>query len=52
MDAKGYHIRLYPAPDVPGQWIAEIEELDLVTQGNDAAHALEMLADALRIVQS
>lgn len=38
---------LYPAPDLPGQWIAHGLETDVVTQGDSAGHALVMMADAL-----
>src|SRR5215831_17052442 len=37
----------FPAVDVPGQWVASCLELDVVTQGNDATHAVEMLQDAI-----
>lgn len=39
---------LYPAPDLPGQWIAHGLETDVVTQGDTAEHALAMMADALQ----
>lgn len=39
---------LYPAPDLPGQWIAHGLETDLVSQGDSAEHALAMMADALQ----
>lgn len=39
---------LYPAPDLPGQWIGHGLETDIVTQGDSAEHALAMMADALR----
>lgn len=39
---------LYPATDLPGQWIAHGLETDIVTQGDSAPHALAMMADALR----
>ena len=38
---------LYPAPDLPGQWIAHGLETDVVTQGDSAEHALAMMADAV-----
>ena len=44
------HTLIYQAPDVPGQWIAHCLEIDLVTQGNSAPHALEMIAEAIEIV--
>ena len=44
------HAVVFPAEDLPGQWIAHCLELDIVTQGNSEQHALEMLDDALRLV--
>ncbi|MFH0901641.1 MAG: hypothetical protein V2A73_13520 [Pseudomonadota bacterium] len=44
------HAVIYPAEDLPGQWIALCLELDIATQGNSAEHAIEMLDDALRVV--
>ena len=38
---------VYPAPDVPGQWIAHGLETDIVTQGDSVDHAIEMMADAV-----
>src|SRR5262249_2245872 len=35
------------AEDLPGQWIAHCLDLDVVTQGNDASHAIQMLAEAV-----
>ena len=32
------------------QWIAHCLELDLVTQGNTAEHAVEMIAEAIELV--
>jgi hypothetical protein len=43
---------LYPAPDAGGQWIAHGLETDVVTQGDSAAHALAMMADALQTISS
>lgn len=36
-----------PAPDVPGQWVVECQEIGLVTQGNSLSHALEMAREAV-----
>jgi predicted RNase H-like HicB family nuclease len=41
---------IYPAPDLKGQWIAHCHESDVVTQGNSAAHASEMLREALELM--
>ena len=38
---------VYPAIDLPGQWIAHGLETDVVTQGNSPEHALAMMGDAL-----
>lgn len=38
---------VYPAPDVPRQWIAHGLETDIVTQGDSVDHAIEMMADAV-----
>ena len=43
-------IALYPAPDLPGQWIGHCLELDVVSQGNSASHALEMVAEAIELL--
>jgi hypothetical protein len=42
-----FHVCAYPAPDVGGQWIGHCLELELVTQGNSAEHAIEMLQEAV-----
>jgi predicted RNase H-like HicB family nuclease len=44
------NLLIYPAPDLPGQWVAHCLETDLVSQGNDPAHALEMIAEAIELV--
>lgn len=44
------HVLLYPSKDLPGQWVAHCLEIDLVTQGNDQGHALEMIAEAIETV--
>lgn len=43
---------LYPAPGLPGQWIAHGLETDLVSQGDSAEHALAMMADALQTLMT
>jgi len=43
---------IYPAEDVPGQWIAHCLDFGVVTQGNDPVHAAYMLLDALTLVLS
>lgn len=46
--AHRLHAVIYPAEDLPGQWIAHCLELDVVTQGDSAEDAVAMLDDALR----
>jgi len=41
------HVVLWPADDVPGQWLAHCLELDVVSQGNSLSHALDMLKEAV-----
>lgn len=43
-------VSVHPCPDVPGQWIAHDFERDIVTQGNSKEHALEMLEEAVHMV--
>lgn len=35
------------AEDLPGQWVAHCLDLDVVTQGDGASHAIQMLAEAV-----
>lgn len=46
------HLVPYPAPDLPGQWIAHGPEAVVVTQEDPAQHALAMMAGALRTLTS
>jgi len=39
---------IYPAPDIKGQWIAHCLETDIVTQGDSADHAYEMIVEAVK----
>jgi predicted RNase H-like HicB family nuclease len=41
------HVVLWPAEDIPGQWLAHCLELDVVSQGNSLPHALEMVKEAV-----
>lgn len=43
------HAVIYPAPDVPGTWISHCLELDIMSLGNSAPHALDMLAEAIQL---
>ena len=38
---------VYPAPDMPGTWIAHGLETDIVTQGDSVDDAVAMMADAV-----
>lgn len=44
------HVLIAPAHDVPGQWLAHCLELDVVSQGNSAPHALDMIAEAIELL--
>jgi hypothetical protein len=54
MSGKTYHpwARVYPAPDLPGEWIAHCLDFDVVTQGRDPLHAMHMLLEAVCLVVS
>lgn len=41
---------IYPSLEVNGQWVAHCLPIDLVSQGNDPAHAIEMIAEAIEMV--
>ncbi len=45
-----FNVFVIPAPDLPGQWVAQCIELDLVTQGNTSEHATVMLVEAIGLV--
>ena len=45
-----FHILLYPAPDVPGDWIGHALELDVVAQGTSEQHAREMVLGAVQVL--
>ena len=40
-------VMIEPAHDVPGQWVAHCLSLDVVTQGNSAKHAFQMVVEAV-----
>ena len=42
--------RIFPAPDLPEQWIAYCLNLGVVSQGNDPMHAAEMVREACALV--
>lgn len=43
------HALIYPAKDLPGEWVSHCLDLDIVSQGRDAGHALEMLCEAITL---
>ena len=43
------HVVIYPAPDLPGQWLSHCLELDLISQGNTPVHTLDMMAEAIQL---
>lgn len=45
-------VLLYPAADVPGEWVAHVLDYDLVTQCRLPDHTVEMAEEALAIVLS
>jgi hypothetical protein len=45
-----FHILVYPAPDVEGDWVAHSLELDMIAQGTSQDHALQMLHEAFETV--
>lgn len=44
------NVLLYPAVDLPGQWISHCLEIDVISQGNSQEHAFEMMAEAIEII--
>jgi hypothetical protein len=36
-------------PDVPGAWLADCVPLNVVTQGDNLCHAIDMLCDAVKL---
>ena len=38
-----------PAEDVPGEWVAHCLDIDVVTQGRDAFHAMGLAAEAISL---
>lgn len=43
-------VLLRPAEDLAGAWVAHSLEFDVVSQGNSAEHAMEMVAEAVNMV--
>lgn len=50
VDKFNFSVLIHPARDVPGQWIAHVLELDVVTQGNSVAHVFDMVEEAAKMV--
>lgn len=42
-------IDIHPAEDLEGQWIADIQPVDIITQGNSMVHAIEAAAEAVQM---
>lgn len=42
-------IDVHPAEDIPGEWIADIQPVDIITQGRDMVHAIEAAAEAVQM---
>ena len=45
-----FHVLVYPAPDVEGQWIAHCLELDMIVQGDSDEHARTVLLDQFQVL--
>lgn len=43
-------VLIKPSVSLKGQWVAHCLELDVVSQGNSLAHALQMAAEAVSLV--
>lgn len=48
-DNRPITVKIYPCEDLPGQWGAEIPEMNIASQGNDRMHAIMMIAEAAKI---
>lgn len=45
-----YWVKLAPAPDVPGEWVAHCLDFDVVTQGRSLPHTMVMAREAVMLV--
>jgi hypothetical protein len=45
-----FHVLVYPAPDIAGQWIAHCLELDMIAQGDSSEDARAVLDDQFRVL--
>jgi len=43
-------VKISPAEDVPGQWLAHCLDFGVMTQGDSPQHALEMVIEAVTMV--
>ena len=42
-------INVHPAEDLDGQWVAEVQPVDIITQGNSMVQAIEAAAEAVQM---
>jgi hypothetical protein len=45
-----YWVKLAPAPDIAGEWVAHCLDFDVVTQGRSLPHAMMMAREAVMTV--
>lgn len=43
---REFSVLIRPAQDLPGQWVAQCLNWDLVSQGDSPSHAMRMIAEA------
>jgi predicted RNase H-like HicB family nuclease len=46
-----YTLHLFPAQDIPGEWVAVVLDWDVVTQGSSSVEALESGLEAFQLVR-
>jgi hypothetical protein len=46
---KGLRIDIHPAEDIPGEWIADVQPVDIISQGDSMVHAIEAAAEAVQM---
>jgi predicted RNase H-like HicB family nuclease len=49
MTTRVLPVVFFPAPDVPGEWVAHCLPIDVVSQGHSLEHAGEMIQEAVAI---
>ena len=42
-------IDIHPAKDISGEWIADVQPVNIITQGRDMVHAIEAAAEAVQM---